>query len=122
MARGASPAASPNRLSSTRSSAGLIAASSAASAACGTADTANSPVETSAQAMAASPLPSRASAAIRLQARGSSRESSVSVPGVTMRVMARCTTDFAPRALAALGSSVCSPTATLKPALISRAR
>ena len=46
---------------------------------------------------------------------GSSRRSSVMVPGVTMRTTARRTTDLPPRLRASAGSSVCSQTATVWP-------
>ena len=49
---------------------------------------------------------------------GSSNVSSVSVPGVTRRVTSLFTTAFDPLFLASAGSSICSTTATLKPALM----
>ena len=53
----------------------------------------------------------------------SSKASSVSVPGVTRRTMARSTSAFDPRALrASAGLSICSAMATRWPPLISRAR
>ena len=58
----------------------------------------------------------------RLAPRASSKPSSVRVPGVTTRVTSRWTTDLEPRFLASAGFSICSQTATLKPARISLAR
>ena len=82
----------------------------------------NRPVEMSAAAIAQS-SPARPIAASQFAAEDSSRVSSVSVPGVTRRMIARSTSAFDPRALrASAGLSVCSAMATRWPALISRAR
>ena len=65
----------------------------------------------------------RAGDDLALAAADSSKLSSVSVPGVTRRTIARSTSAFDPRALrASAGLSVCSAMATRFPPLISRAR
>jgi hypothetical protein len=66
--------------------------------------------------MSAAAMPQRsptlAVATSQLAARDSSSASSVSVPAVTTRTIARETTDLAPRFLASAGLSVCSAIAT----------
>ena len=57
-----------------------------------------------------------------LDSRESSRASSVNVPAVTTRMIARFTTALEPRFFASAGLSICSAMATRKPPLISRAR
>ena len=79
------------------------------------------PVETSAAAIPYR-SPTFATAASQLAARESSRASSVKVPAVTTRTMARATTDLAPRFLASAGLSVCSAIAPRFPAVMGRAR
>ena len=84
--------------------------------------TRNAPVEMSIHAIArlASLLPlARPTASRKLARPGSSRFSSVSVPGVTSRTTSRFTTDFEPRFLASAGSSSCSQTATRCPSAMS---
>ena len=107
--------------SGTSSSAGARRAISPFSSATLPARVWKAPVERSSQARpAASLVP--ASAASQLERLGSSRAVSVMVPGVTMRTMARATTDLLPRFLASAGSSTCSAMATRWPARIRRAR
>ena len=112
---------SANRRSGTRISDGCRAASAAATPWRPTLMHSTSPVESSTLATAATPART-ATAARRLEPRASSRPSSVRVPGVTTRTRSRRTTDFDPRFLASAGFSICSQTATLKPARISLAR
>ena len=114
-------AGSTNSRSGTRISEGPSAASAEDSPATLVARHSTSPVESSTLATAAWP-PRTAMAARRFAPRASSRPSSVSVPGVTTRTTSRWTTDFEPRFLASAGFSICSQTATLKPARISLAR
>ena len=104
-------------------SAGDRRASSAASSPGSQAISSNRPVEMSAAAMPHSPAPAVATAASQLADAGASRVSSVKVPGVTSRMIARSTKALEPRALrASAGLSICSAMATRWPALISRAR
>ncbi len=114
-------ASSANSRSGTKVSEGCRAARAAPRPDTWTSRHSTSPVESSALATAAMP-PRTAMAARRLAPRASSRPSSVRVPGVTMRTTSRRTTDLAPRLRASAGSSICSQTATLKPARISLAR
>ena len=93
-------------------SAGDRRASSACSSPGPQATSSNRPVEISAAAIAQS-SPARATAASQLALPMSSSVSSVSVPGVTRRMMARSTSAFDPRALrASAGLSTCSAMAT----------
>ncbi len=112
---------SANSRSGTRVSDGASAARAAATPSLPTRQHSTSPVEISTLATAACPA-RNATAARRLEPRASSRDSSVRVPGVTTRTTSRCTTDLEPRFRASAGSSICSQTATLKPARISLAR
>jgi hypothetical protein len=108
--------------SSAMISAGDSRASSAASSPGAQATSSNRPVEMSAAAMPHS-SPDLATAASQLAEAGASKVSSVSVPGVTRRTIARSTSAFDPRAfLASVGLSICSAMATRWPPLISRAR
>ena len=98
-------------------SAGDRRASSAASSPGPQATSSNRPVEMSAAAIAQS-SPARPIAASQLADADSSRVSSVRVPGVTRRTMARSTSALEPRALrASAGLSVCSAMATRLPRL-----
>ncbi len=114
-------ASSANSRSGTRISEGCRAARAAARPDGAISRLSTSPVDSSTVATAAWP-PRRAIAASRLAPRASSRPSSVRVPGVTMRTTSRATIDLDPRFLASAGLSICSQTATLKPARISLAR
>ncbi len=117
----AASVSSENSRSGTRISDGCRAASAAATPWRPTLMHSTSPVEISTDATAA--MPARTdTAARRLEPRASSRPSSVRVPGVTTRTTSRRTTDLEPRFLASAGFSICSQTATLKPARISLAR
>ena len=103
-------------------SAGASRASSAASSPGPQLTSSNRPVEMSAAAIAHS-SPARPIAASQLADADSSNVSSVRVPGVTSRTIARSTSALDPRALrASAGLSVCSAMATRWPARISRAR
>ena len=75
-----------------------------------------SPVEMS-QKHAPAPDPVRQTAAMKLFFPSSSMEASITVPGVTMRMISRSTSP-----LARAGSSICSQIATLYPLAMSRAR
>jgi len=112
----------PGALLSAMVSAGDRRASSAANSPGPQAINSNRPVEMSAVAIAHS-SPARPIAASQFAAADSSKVSSVNVPGVTSRMMARSTSALEPRALrASAGLSVCSAIATRCPPLISRAR
>ena len=111
----------PARRSCVITSAADRRASSASSALGGTEPSSSRPVEMSAAAMPHL-SPTFATATSQLAERESSKASSVSVPAVTTRTIARVTTDLAPRFLASAGLSVCSAMATRWPALMSRAR
>ena len=113
----------PGTGSSAIISAGWSRASSAASSPGAQAISSNRPVEMSAAAIAhvVAGAPDRREPVGRRRIRASA--SSVSVPGVTRRTMARSTSALDPRALrASAGLSICSAMATRWPPLISRAR
>ena len=116
------PVAIPGTFPSAMVSAGASRASSDLSSPGPHSTSSNRPVEISAAAIAHS-SPTFATAASQLAAAGASNASSVSVPGVTSRTIARFTKAFDPRALrASAGLSICSAIATRCPARISRAR
>ena len=118
----ARPASSSSSRCGTRISPAPRRASAAGSAPRATGSVANAPVEMSTRARPSSPRrwpPRRPDSCC---GRASSRPSSVSVPGVTMRTTSRRTSVLPPRRRASAGSSSCSQIATLKPLRISRCR